>query len=139
MRNLPIYILPEHIWKNVSEKEVESYANEPKDGKPIVGAGPYLLAERKTDQFLRLVANPTSYTGAPARRRGHHPGLQNSPDDHGPGAEEGRDRLRRGPDGQRQKSLENVAQHHGQPRQVPRLRRDRVQHGRGHRHGPPDR
>ena len=65
MRNLPIYILPEHVWKNVSEKQVESYPNEPVDGKPVVGAGPYLLAEHKTDQFIRLVANPTAYTGKP--------------------------------------------------------------------------
>lgn len=66
MRNLPIYILPEHIWKDISEKQVQTFSNEPKNGQPIVGAGPYLLAERKTGQFIRLVANPTSYSGAPA-------------------------------------------------------------------------
>jgi len=42
---LPIPIVPEHIWKDVSEKEVKSYANEPKDGQPVVGSGPFRLVE----------------------------------------------------------------------------------------------
>ena len=36
------------------------------DGKPTVGAGPYLVAERKVGQFTRLVANPNYYRGKPA-------------------------------------------------------------------------
>ena len=65
MRNLPIYILPEHIWKNVSEKAGRELRERAEGRQPVVGAGPYLLAEHKTDQFIRLVANPTSYTGKP--------------------------------------------------------------------------
>ena len=39
MLHLYVYILPEHIWKNIDEKEVKSFANEPgPDG--IVGSGP---------------------------------------------------------------------------------------------------
>ena len=33
---------------------------------PLVGAGPYLVAERKVGQFTRLVANPNFYRGKPA-------------------------------------------------------------------------
>ena len=42
---LPIPIVPEHIWKDVDEDEVKSYANEPTDGQPVVGSGPFELVE----------------------------------------------------------------------------------------------
>ena len=42
---LPIPIVPEHIWKNVSEDDVKSYAAEPEDGQPVVGSGPFELVE----------------------------------------------------------------------------------------------
>ncbi|MGH3498465.1 MAG: ABC transporter substrate-binding protein [Nocardioidaceae bacterium] len=38
---LPIPIVPEHIWKHISEKAVKSYSNEPSSGHPIVGSGPF--------------------------------------------------------------------------------------------------
>lgn len=65
MRNLPIYIIPEHVWSKIDGKQVKSYANEPVDGQPVVGAGPFLLAERKTEQYIRMVANPNYYGGKP--------------------------------------------------------------------------
>ena len=34
---LPMPIIPEHIWLDVSEEEAKSYANEPQDGEPVVG------------------------------------------------------------------------------------------------------
>ena len=37
-------IVPEHIWKDVSEKEVKNYSAEPEDG-PVVGSGPFRLVE----------------------------------------------------------------------------------------------
>ncbi|MCB1270259.1 MAG: hypothetical protein KDB31_02460, partial [Microthrixaceae bacterium] len=40
---LPIPIVPEHIWKDVSEKDVKTYANEPSGGQPVVGSGPFRL------------------------------------------------------------------------------------------------
>jgi peptide/nickel transport system substrate-binding protein len=42
---LPIPIVPEHIWKNVSEDDVKSYAAEPENGQPVVGSGPFSLVE----------------------------------------------------------------------------------------------
>ncbi len=66
MRNLPIYIIPEHVWSKIDGKAVKSYANEPVDGQPVVGAGPFLLAERKTEQYIRMVKNPNYYGTAPA-------------------------------------------------------------------------
>ena len=66
MDRLYVYILPEHVWSKIDETAVQSYNNEPKDGKPIVGSGPYLIAERKVGQFTRMVANPNYYNGKPA-------------------------------------------------------------------------
>ena len=66
MEHLAVYILPEHIWKDIDGKEVRSYENEPTDGQPIVGAGPYVLIERQKGQFIRFQANPNYYGGAPA-------------------------------------------------------------------------
>jgi peptide/nickel transport system substrate-binding protein len=42
---LPIPIVPEHIWKDVDEKDVKTYLNQPEDGKPPVGSGPFRLVE----------------------------------------------------------------------------------------------
>jgi peptide/nickel transport system substrate-binding protein len=66
MENLAVYILPEHIWKDIDGKEVRSYENEPTDGQPIVGAGPYVLIDREKGQFIRFTANPNFYGGTPA-------------------------------------------------------------------------
>ena len=66
MENLAVYILPEHIWKEIDGDEVRSYENEPTDGQPIVGAGPFVLIEREKGQFIRFRANPDYYDGPPA-------------------------------------------------------------------------
>ena len=65
MERLAVYILPEHIWKDIDGKEVRSYENEPTDGQPIVGAGPYVLTERQKGQFIRFQANSNYYRGVP--------------------------------------------------------------------------
>ena len=63
---LPIPIVPEHIWKNVSEKAVKSYGAEPKDGKPVVGSGPFRLVEGTAGgSTYRFEANPDYWGGAP--------------------------------------------------------------------------
>ena len=66
MDRLYVYILPEHVYSKIDETAIQSYNNEPEGGKPIVGAGPYLVAERKVGQFTRLVANPNFFRGKPA-------------------------------------------------------------------------
>ena len=66
MEKLVVYILPEHVYSKIDATAIQSYKNEPEGGKPIVGAGPYLTAERKVGEFTRLVANPTFYRGKPA-------------------------------------------------------------------------
>jgi peptide/nickel transport system substrate-binding protein len=66
MLRLAVYILPEHVWKDIDGKEVRSYSNEPEDGEPIVGAGPYVLVERQKGQFIRFRANPAYWGPAPA-------------------------------------------------------------------------
>jgi peptide/nickel transport system substrate-binding protein len=64
MLHLVVYILPEHIWKDIDEKEVKSYTNNPgPDG--IVGSGPFIIKESKKGQFVRLQANKQYWAGAP--------------------------------------------------------------------------
>jgi peptide/nickel transport system substrate-binding protein len=60
MLHLLVYILPEHIWKNVSEKQVNTFTN-----SKMVGSGPFILEQRLTGQFIKLRANPNYWGGAP--------------------------------------------------------------------------
>ncbi len=63
---LPIPIVPEHVWKDVDEKEVKSYGAEPKDGQPVVGSGPFRLVEGTAGgSTYRFEANPDYWKGAP--------------------------------------------------------------------------
>ena len=63
---LPIPIVPEHIWKDVSEKDIKSFANEPKDGEPVVGSGPFRFVEGMAGgSTYRFEANPDYWKGAP--------------------------------------------------------------------------
>jgi len=65
MERLAVYILPEHIWSGVDAKAVKSFANEPAEGETLVGSGPFLVVERRTGQFIRMVANDNYYKGRP--------------------------------------------------------------------------
>ena len=63
---LPIPIVPEHVWKHVSEKEMKSYAAEPEDGKPVVGSGPFRLVQGTAGgSTFRFVKNPDYWNGTP--------------------------------------------------------------------------
>jgi len=63
---LPIPIVPEHIWKDISEKDVKSYGAEPTDGQPVVGSGPFRLVEGTAGgSTYRFEANPDYWKGAP--------------------------------------------------------------------------
>jgi peptide/nickel transport system substrate-binding protein len=63
---LPIPILPEHIWSDVAEDDVKSYRNEPTDGEPVVGSGPFRLVEGTAGGSTYVFeANPDYYGGAP--------------------------------------------------------------------------
>ena len=63
---LPIPIIPEHIWKNVDEKEIATYPAEPSEGKPVVGTGPFVLVEGKAGgSTYRFEKNPDYWGGEP--------------------------------------------------------------------------
>ncbi|MBZ5738690.1 ABC transporter substrate-binding protein [Nocardioides mangrovi] len=63
---LPIPIIPEHIWKDVPEDEVKTYKNEPSDGQPVVGSGPFRLVEGSAGASTYVFeANPDYWQGAP--------------------------------------------------------------------------
>jgi peptide/nickel transport system substrate-binding protein len=57
---LIIPILPEHIWKNVSEKQVTTFAN-----SDPVGSGPFTVTKFSENQSVSLTANPHYWGGKP--------------------------------------------------------------------------
>lgn len=63
---LPMPIIPQHVWKHVSEGQVKTYPNEPVNGKPVVGSGPFELVEGKSDgSTYRFIRNPNYWGGEP--------------------------------------------------------------------------
>lgn len=60
---LPMPIVPEHVWSDLSEKDVKSFNNEPPD---VVGSGPFRLVEGAAGgSTIRFEANPDYWAGAP--------------------------------------------------------------------------
>jgi peptide/nickel transport system substrate-binding protein len=63
---LPIPIVPEHVWKSISEKRMKTYAAEPKNGQPVVGSGPFrLVAGTAGGSTFRFERNPHYWGGTP--------------------------------------------------------------------------
>ena len=63
---LPIPIVPEHVWKNVSESAVKTYSAEPSNGKAVVGEGPFRLVEGTANgDTFKFEANPDYWGGRP--------------------------------------------------------------------------
>jgi peptide/nickel transport system substrate-binding protein len=65
MEKLAVYILPQHIWQDIDETEVQSYKNEGTEAEPTVGAGPFVMVERQVGQFIRFKANENYWRGKP--------------------------------------------------------------------------
>lgn len=64
---LPIPVIPEHIWADVSEEEAKSYPNEPENGEPVVGSGPFRLVEGSAGgSTYRFEVNPDYWQGRPS-------------------------------------------------------------------------
>jgi peptide/nickel transport system substrate-binding protein len=63
---LPIPIVPEHVWKHVSESQMKSYPAAPTGGKPVVGEGPFRLVQGTANgTTFKLEANPDYWGGRP--------------------------------------------------------------------------
>lgn len=63
---LPVPIIPEHVWSDVSEDDVKTYKAEPTGGQPVVGSGPFRLVEGQAGgSTYRFEANPDYWGGAP--------------------------------------------------------------------------
>ncbi len=63
---LPIPVIPEHVWSDVSEEEVKGFANEPTGGEPVVGSGAFRLVEGTAGgSTYQFEANPDYWDGAP--------------------------------------------------------------------------
>jgi peptide/nickel transport system substrate-binding protein len=60
MSLLILPILPEHIWKNVSEKQVTTFTN----SNPV-GSGPFTVTKFAENQSVALKANPDYWGGKP--------------------------------------------------------------------------
>lgn len=61
MTALDVPIVPEHIWKDV--KDFSKFNND--KSFPVVGDGPFVLADYKADSYVRLKANKSFWRGAP--------------------------------------------------------------------------
>jgi peptide/nickel transport system substrate-binding protein len=57
-----IYILPEHIWGDLSVDELSTTFRNP---VPIVGSGPFQTVEFKKDGYVKMVRNPTYWGKQP--------------------------------------------------------------------------
>ncbi len=57
---IPVYILPEHVWKKYDKKQVASFPNT----NPVT-SGPFRLTEWDKGSFWEMTANPDYYAGAP--------------------------------------------------------------------------
>ncbi len=60
MALLIVPILPEHIWKHVSEKQVSTFSN-----SSPVGSGPFAVTKFASNQSIALKANPHYWGGKP--------------------------------------------------------------------------
>jgi peptide/nickel transport system substrate-binding protein len=60
MNRLIVSILPEHIWKNVPESKVSTFAN----SNPV-GSGPFVVTNFAENQSITLKANPHYWGGKP--------------------------------------------------------------------------
>ena len=56
-----VYILPEHIWSDISKEEARTFSNYPNP----VGTGAFRVVEWEEGQFFRMEANPDYWAGAP--------------------------------------------------------------------------
>ncbi|HSE08820.1 MAG TPA: ABC transporter substrate-binding protein [Nocardioidaceae bacterium] len=60
---IPVPIVPQHVWSELSEKEVKSYGNEPPN---VVGSGPFRLVEGSAGgSTIRFEKNPDYWRGTP--------------------------------------------------------------------------
>ncbi|CAN5229250.1 ABC transporter substrate-binding protein [soil metagenome] len=55
-----VFILPEHIWKDISTEEAGTFEN-----NPPVGSGPFKVVEWEKGQFYRMESVPEYWGGAP--------------------------------------------------------------------------
>lgn len=65
MLHLAVPILPEHIWKQIPESQVNSFKNLPSGTPKPVGSGPYILVDRQVGQSVTFEANKNYWGGAP--------------------------------------------------------------------------
>src|SRR5262245_31544516 len=64
MNRLEVPILPEHIWKNISEKQLGSFKN-----LNPVGSGPFTVSSFSSNQTITLKANPHYWGGKPGIKK----------------------------------------------------------------------
>jgi peptide/nickel transport system substrate-binding protein len=61
-------ILPPQVWQQYATgdgKGLKTFANEPEDGKPLVGGGPFVLTEYRKNDIALFQRNPTYYGRKP--------------------------------------------------------------------------
>ncbi|HVQ86718.1 MAG TPA: ABC transporter substrate-binding protein [Actinomycetes bacterium] len=64
MEHLLVPILPEHIWKNISEEDLKTYTNEPTSDPPGgVGTGAFIMTEAREGQYYTFKTNEDYWDG----------------------------------------------------------------------------
>lgn len=60
MLHLYVPIVPEHVWKDIDGKKLDSLKN-----PPTVGSGPFRITEYEPGVYLKMTANPGYFGGRP--------------------------------------------------------------------------
>ena len=113
MLHLFVYILPEHIWKDIYEKEVKSFKNEPTDGASS-GPGPSSSSSARRASSSGSRRTPATTAGKPHVDELMFRIFKNERRP-GPGPAQGRDRLRRRAGGERVRRAQGRRRHHRGP------------------------
>jgi peptide/nickel transport system substrate-binding protein len=61
-------VLPPQVWEQYATgdgKDLKTFANEPEDGKPLVGGGPFILTEYRKNDIALFQRNPRYYGTKP--------------------------------------------------------------------------
>ena len=126
---LPMPILPEHVWKDVSEDDVKTYSNEPEsEDQPVVGSGPFKLIEGKAGgSTYRFVRNDDYWGGTPKMAEVDMQ-VYRSEDTQIQALKAGEIDFAEDIDALQVKALAGRDRHHRDRGRLARLRRDRLQH-----------
>ncbi len=138
MDRLYVYILPEHIYSKIDETAIQSYPQRT-GGRQTHRRGGAVSRRRAEGRPVRQAGRQSRLLPRQARRRRDRLQALREPGRARSGAEEGRDRLRGQPGGQRLRLAGRRAEHRTQVGGLPGVQRAGLQHRGRARHRQADR